>query len=61
MRQTIPDKQGNYDIDGVSFDPEKGVIVASDDTRFVSLISMREALTYGIFFCVAFYLGKHIN
>lgn len=30
--KTIPDVEGNYDIDGVSFDAE-GVIVSSDDTK----------------------------
>lgn len=30
--KTIPDVEGNYDIDGVSFDSE-GVIVSSDDTK----------------------------
>lgn len=29
---TIPDMEGNYDIDGVSFDTE-GVIVSSDDNK----------------------------
>lgn len=30
--KTIPDVEGNYDIDGVSFDSE-GVIVSSDDNK----------------------------
>ena len=30
--KTIPDVQGNYDIDGVSFDSE-GVVVSSDETK----------------------------
>lgn len=32
--KTIPDVEGNYDIDGVSFDTE-GVIVSSDDNKAV--------------------------
>lgn len=30
--QTIDDKEGNYDIDGVSFDSE-GVVVSSDNNK----------------------------
>lgn len=34
--KTVSDMEGNYDIDGVSFDNE-GVIVGSDDTKHVSI------------------------
>lgn len=30
--KTVPDTQGNYDLDGVSFDSE-GVVVSGDDTK----------------------------
>ncbi len=32
--QTIPDVQGNYDIDGVSYDDE-GVIVSGDNNKTI--------------------------
>jgi hypothetical protein len=30
-RSTIPDEMGHYDMDGVSFDDNHGVVVSSDD------------------------------
>lgn len=48
--QTVSDKEGHYDIDGVSYAQDEGVIVASDASKsrswrgFQKLLQIRDAL-----------------